>query len=126
MIPQMSEQKLIYIASPFTHKDKEVEDYREEVVTAIAAALTEQYGYAMFLPITQSAPMSRYNPNLNGKFDTWKNIDLFMIKEKADEVWVILMDGWKESKGVTAEIECAERWNVPIKFFCPINMQFVG
>lgn len=126
MIPLKVKQKLIYLCSPYTHKSKEVENYREEVVTAIAAALTEQYGYSMFLPITQSAAMARYNPSLDGKYDTWQDIDEFTISEKADEVWVVLIDGWRESKGVTAEIECAQRHGIPVRFFCPINMAFVG
>jgi hypothetical protein len=118
-------QKLIYLASPYSSPKQEIMDYREDLVTSIAAALTEKYGYSMFLPITQSAPMTRANPNLDGKFDTWKEIDLFMIKEKSDEVWVVLMDGWRESVGVQAEIKCAEDNNIPLKFFCPFEMRFL-
>lgn len=120
------EQKLIYLASPYSHPDKQMMDYREEVVTAVAAALTEQYGYSMFLPITQSAAMARHNPNLDGAFESWKDIDLYTIKEKADEVWVVLLDGWRESKGVTSEINCAEMWGITVRFFDPIEMRFVA
>ena len=120
-----AKQKLIYLCSPFTHKDPEVMRNREEVVTAIAAGLTERYGYAMFLPITQSAPMERINPNLKGDFESWKSIDLFMVREKCDELWVVLMDGWRESVGVAAEIREADVNGIPIRFYDPIESRFV-
>ncbi len=118
-------QKLIYCASPYSNKDIRIMNNREDMVTAIAAGLTERYGYAMFLPITQSAPMERMNPNLKGDFEQWKSIDLFMIKEKSDEVWVIMLDGWKDSIGVSAEIQCALDNNIPVKFYCPFNLRFM-
>ncbi len=124
MIPL--KQKLIYLASPFSNPSKEIMNNREEVVTAIAAGLTERYGYAMFLPITQSAPMERVNPNLKGDFEQWKSIDLFMIKEKCDELWVVLMEGWRESIGVTAEIKAAEEAMIPVKFYDIYESRFVG
>jgi hypothetical protein len=118
-------QKLIYIASPYSHKDQTIMDIREEMITAIAAGLTERYGYSMFLPITQSAAMARFNPNLDGAFDAWKSIDEFTISDKADEVWVIMLDGWRESVGVQAEIVCADKHNVPVKFYDPYESRFL-
>ena len=110
-------QKLIYIASPYSHKSKSVMKNRVATVSKVAAILTKKYKFAMFLPITQSAEMVKYEPSLGGDFKSWESIDIFMVKEKADEVWVILMEGYDTSIGVTAEIECARRHNKPIKYF---------
>lgn len=35
---------------------------------------------------------------------------------KCDELWVLKIDGWEQSKGVSAEIEYAESLNIPIKY----------
>lgn len=110
--------KLIYLASPYSHKYKKVMKEREKEVNRIAAELTYKYGYAMFLPITQSAPLERIIPALGGSFEKWKNIDLEMIK-RSDELWVVMLDGWKDSVGVTEEIIYAKSLNKPIYYIHP-------
>src|ERR1044072_5152305 len=95
--------KFIYLASPFSAKGKLrnfIELCRERRITSIAAELTLQYGYAMFLPITQSYQLRAYLPKLGTSFSKWKKIDLCAI-EHSDEVWVVMMPRWKESIGVT-------------------------
>lgn len=109
-------QKLIYLASPFSHKDNQVEEYREFMTTAAAAQLTQEYGYAMFLPITQSYAMKLHSPELGGSFECWKDIDLYMVREKVDEIWVLTLPGWDKSIGVLAELEEAKNYNKPIKY----------
>jgi hypothetical protein len=110
-------QKLIYIASPYSHKNQSIMNKRLRDVTIISAKLTKKYGYAMFLPITQSAAIARHEPSLGGDFKSWKSIDIFLVKEKADEVWVIMLKGWDTSIGVTEEIKCARKYQKPIKYF---------
>lgn len=126
LVKKTKKQKLIYFASPFTHVDPKIMLHRELMVTHHAAALTEKYGYAMFLPITQSAPMERSNPNLKGDFKSWASIDLFIVKEKADELWVCMLDGWRESVGVTAEIKAAQEVGIPIRYYNPIFCDFIA
>lgn len=79
----------------------------------------------MFLPITQSAMMAKYNPALrDGTFAAWKKVDLKVIS-KCDEVWVVKMIGWKESVGVTAEIKFARKKGIKVKFIDPVSLKFV-
>lgn len=110
--------KFIYVASPYTHKHKHVEKFREREVTRVAAKLTKRYGYAMFLPITQSHQMVKFMPELGGKFQSWAKIDLHMVG-LADELWVVKLDGWDQSVGVIAEIEHAKKLKKPIKYINP-------
>lgn len=117
--------KLIYLASPYSDHNKVLQRFRELRVTKVAAKLTLKYGYAMFLPITQSAPMVRAEPELGGSFKAWKKIDLFMIK-KCDELWVVKLIGWNESIGVRAEIRCAKRNKKPIKYINPSDMEMTN
>jgi hypothetical protein len=114
--------KLVYVASPYSHKYKRVMREREKEVNRVAAELTYKYGYAMFLPITQSAPLERIIPALGGSFEKWRDIDLEMVK-RADELWVVMMPGWKDSIGVTEEIAYAKKLQKPIIFIDPVNLQ---
>lgn len=116
---------MVYLASPFSHKSETVMKYREELVSIVAAELTAMYRVTLFMPITQSYRMSQLRPKLFGTtFSAWKDIDLDAI-EHCDEVWVVKMDGWKESIGVTAEILYAEENGIPVKFISPKTFKFV-
>lgn len=110
--------KTVYIASPFTHEDPNVQEDRFFDVTCVAADLTEKFGYAFILPITQSHMMSKANPKLDGKFDFWEKIDLTFVS-KSDEVWVVMLDGWENSVGVSREIEFAKSNNIPVRYIDP-------
>lgn len=119
--------KLVYICSPYTANHvggivKTVtEEARYQLITAVAAALKVKYGnkYVFFLPITQSHAMKQFKPELGGSFEAWKSDDLFVVKEKADELWVIMMGGWNKSIGVNAEIACAQHNKKRVRFISP-------
>lgn len=116
--------KLIYLASPFSHKDKNIEESRFKDITLIAALLEKKYGYAMFLPITQSYAMVKMVPSLGGEFKSWEKIDLFMVG-KSDELWVVKLEGWENSKGVKAEIKHANKIVIPIKYIHYNNNEII-
>lgn len=107
---------MVYLCSPYTNKSRHIMDYREEQVSITAARLTHKLGVTFFLPITQSARMSSLMPGLFGHtFATWKDIDLDAI-DHSDEVWVLKLPGWRESIGVTAEINHAKKKGKPVKY----------
>jgi len=114
---------MIYIASPYTHKYKKVMKEREQEVTRVAAELVLKYGYCFYLPITQSAPMERIIPSLGGSFAKWKDIDLEAIR-RSDGVWVVMLDGWKDSVGVCAEIEFALAQGKEVRYIDPFTSMF--
>lgn len=116
---------MAYLASPYTHKNPDIMEAREEFVSIIAAELTSKHRVALFLPITQSHRMVQLMPDLFGtSFESWKDIDLDAIAH-CDELWVIKMSGWKESIGVRAEIAFAEEKNIPIKYISPKTAKFI-
>lgn len=116
--------KKVYVASPYSHVNFEVMDEREDLITFIAAKLQEKYKHAFFLPITQSAPLVRWNPRLSGDFDAWEAVDLTWVSV-CDELWVVTMDGWKTSKGVQAEIQFATEKQIPVKYINPVTLEIV-
>ena len=115
--------KLIYLASPHTAKTKALMAWRKKQVTLAAAALTEKYGYAMFLPITQSSQMQKHRPALGGTFANWERINLYVVGKKAAELWVLTIPGWKEFIGVTQEIICAFANSVPVYTITPETLK---
>jgi hypothetical protein len=129
--------KLVYICSPFTyklqpHQNSQVkfvnEQKRFDRITAIAAKLTYKYRaqYAFDLPITSSYMLELYEPRLHGDFEFWADRDLFMVREKAEEVWVVTMSGWRKSVGVTAEIACAKKHGKKIRYVDPKTLKITA
>jgi hypothetical protein len=109
----MKLSKLIYLASPYTHSDMGVRERRARHAAKVAGHLISQ-GYNVFCPIAHShfiaehstmAPCGGAGPNYeDGEVHkTWMRVDL-SIFESCDEVYVLMLDGYKESKGVQEEL----------------------
>jgi hypothetical protein len=48
-------------------------------------------------------------------WDFWREYDLWFIRQ-CDRLTVVMIDGWRESVGVTAEIAEAERLGIPVGY----------
>lgn len=98
-------QKLIYLASPYSHDDPHVIERRVRQVQAAAARLIE-LGHLIFSPIVYTHPiaeMTSFAPvNTAEAMSGWMDYDKAMI-DKCDELWVLELDGWAQSRGVEAE-----------------------
>lgn len=104
---------MIYLASPFSHPDRQVEFTRYHqalIFTHEQLAL----GKIVFSPIVYCYPIAA-NFGLRGDFETWRVFNESMI-ERAEALWVLRLKGWQESKGVQAEIAYAKRCEVPVHF----------
>lgn len=113
----------VYIASPFSSTNKAVERFRYNEVTRISAKLYYKYPHAFILPITQSYQLKKHEPRLGGSFARWRDVDLKFISV-SDEVWVVMLDGWKDSIGVIAEIEYANKIGKIVRYLNPNTMRF--
>ena len=105
--------KMIYIASPYSCYHWcflvrwAIELYRYFKVTQVTGRLQDKFKYAFIGPITQSHETSKYMKSRCGRFESWALRDLTFIS-RCNEVWVVTMDGWKESVGVQEEIKFAK------------------
>jgi len=104
---------MIYIAAPYSHEDDFVQAYREGVATKYAAKLMAQ-GKMVFSPLTHCRPLALLE-NLPHNWEFWKEYNLHFLRS-CTELHVITLDGWKESKGVNAEIEAAKELGLVIKY----------
>lgn len=114
--------KLIYLASPYSHSDNDVIARRVLEVQDATARLIER-GHLIFSPIVHShhiASQVTFEPTHNENSDlhngtTWLDYDRAMIN-KADELWILRLNGHTRSKGVHAELYHALDRGIPVKY----------
>jgi len=105
--------KLIYIASPYSHEDDSMMDYRAELVTFFAASLVEK-GDVVFSPITFGHELSKKG-DLPTDFEFWNNFCITFLS-KCDKMIVLKIEGWEQSIGIKAEINYCRSNNIPIEY----------
>jgi len=71
-------------------------------------------GLLIFSPISHSHPIALAG-DLPLGFDYWEKYDRAML-ERCSGLIVLMLDGWKESVGVQAEIRIAEELGLDISF----------
>lgn len=96
-------KKLIYLCSPHSHTSSAVRLDRYKAVLDCNKWLIEN-GFWIFAPIVSSHFLTELLQWTD--FSYWKEFDTEMIT-KCEELWVLMMPGTGESKGVRAEIEIA-------------------
>ena len=104
----------VYLACPYSHIDKSVREHRVERVNKKAAELMMS-GYLVFSPLSHSHPISEHcdvDPCDNG---FWLRQDLWILKF-CDELHILCLPGWDESKGIKAEIEYAESKGIGVVY----------
>src|SRR3990167_450533 len=102
-----------YLASPYTDPDYGVMYKRFVDICRVAGHLIGK-GHHLFVPIAMSHPLQEIG-GAPHTWDFWQSFDTMML-EKADEWWVVKLEGWDTSVGVLAEIEIAKKAKLPIKY----------
>ena len=105
----------VYLATPYSHEDKAMEQLRYDLALEIVCWLMNTRKLKVLSPIVYS-----HNIALRGgggsDWEAWKNFDEELIKF-CREVWVANLDGWRTSKGIVAEVLCAQRIGTPVKYY---------
>ena len=107
---------MVYLATPYTKYKTGI--HHAFVDAATLACEFVRAGINVFSPITMTHPMAIY-----GNIDP-KDVDLWVEHDKkmmniADIAVVALMPGWRESKGVTFEIDYFRKYNKPVWYLHP-------
>ena len=106
---------MIYLASPYTHPDTVVRQQRFEAVCRAAAELMRR-GEIVFSPIAHSHPIAAFGLPTHWEF--WETVDREHLK-RCNELVVLMLDGWKTSRGVQAEIRMAAELGKPVRYLEP-------
>ena len=107
---------MIYLASPYSHPDPNVREQRFEAVCRVASELLRA-GQHVFSPIAHSHPIANYGLPTDWSF--WESFCREQIM-RCDELVVLMLDGWKLSVGVRAEIQIAEELVKQIHYYDPM------
>lgn len=102
---------MIYIASPYTHINTQIEEYRYLTVMEYCAYLMKN-GKFPYSPIIYCHPMA-IKHSLPTDAVYWQRFNEMMMY-RANSLQVCHIPGWKESKGVGMEIAFAESIGIPI------------
>lgn len=102
---------MIYLACPYTHPESVVREIRYQQALYVTGVLSRDKSI-VYCPIVHNHNIAN-SMNMPVDFKFWREIDIEILK-KADDLFVLLLPGWKDSIGLKAEIEFAESINIPI------------
>ena len=105
---------MIYLASPYSHKDPAVMEKRFKEACVIAASLMRK-GYNVFSPIAHSHPIAQYQ--LPKTWEFWEQYDRFFIQMCHRVIVCDNMEGWQDSRGVGAEIAIANELGKEVIYY---------
>ncbi len=115
-------QKRIYLASPYTSPDSKLCHVRYLMACTVTAEIMKK-GELVFSPIVHSHLLAkRYQ--LPVHFDFWQNWCLSFLRHWATELYILDMDGWRESKGISIEKRLADEMCLPVFYWTSLMEQY--
>jgi hypothetical protein len=106
----------IYLASPYSHPDKDLRESRYKAACHASGYLISQ-GHTVFSPISHGHGITK-EFNLPGDWEYWKKIDRIVLPMCMSMV-ILIIDGWKDSKGILAELQMAGPLHRPLALLRP-------
>jgi hypothetical protein len=111
----MKHKKLVYLAGPYSHPDKAVRKNREICHSLCAVALKRQGEIDVYAPIPETTALCELGGLTGTDWNSWRGHDLNLLS-RCDEIYVMMIDGYKESLGVRGEVKFALQNDIPVKF----------
>lgn len=115
----MNYRPLTYLTCPYTHPDHSVSVARFEAATKATAWLMRNKGWNVLSPITHSHPLHEI-AGMRGDWEFWKRIDTEFIG-CSSRIVNLVIPGWHESVGVTAENKIAAELLLDIWYLIPVG-----
>jgi len=109
--------KRIYLACPYAHPEVRVRLWRVAQADKKAAELMSA-GNLVFSPLSHSHPISHWCEVDPCDHDFWLRQDLWIL-DICDEMHILCLPGWDESKGIEVEIEHAKSKGIGIVYHKP-------
>jgi len=105
---------MIYLASVYSlNADEHLMQKRYEFVRGVIAEFLNN-GVSVFSPIVHCHEVAKHH-HLPKDWSFWKKVDLDYLSSCTD-LFVLRMDGWKDSVGIRAEIDFARENGIPVTF----------
>lgn len=107
-----------YLASPYTHPDETVRDFRYYQALRTVAYLCAT-GYTVISPIVQCHEMAKLHI-LPTNFEFWKTWNEHLIRASIGMI-ILKLDGWMDSNGITDEIMFCTQNDIKIIEMDPLD-----
>ena len=102
-------EKLAYLANPYYHEDASVMSARERATALVSASLVNQ-GIPHISPVLYTAPLARLGASPPQGWYLWDA----GILVAAEQVILLQLPGWEESRGVQLELYAAAVRQIPV------------
>lgn len=109
------ETHVSYLACPYAHDDIDIKRFRHALANHYTAFFLSQ-GKLVYSPLTHNIPL--HDPDVEQTWAIWQHFDTAMLS-RCDELIVLQAAGWERSIGVSAEINIAEKLELPIFYLEP-------
>lgn len=110
----------IYLAGPYSHPDPAVRQARYDALTEVYAEISRK-GLVCYSPITHShVAAERHGLPLDADYWARANRAFF---QACRELWVLKLDGWRESFGVRMEMQWAEQLRMPVRYLPAVGLE---
>jgi hypothetical protein len=104
-------RSLSYLGVPYSHPDPAVREARYRAVNKQAAKLMRA-GHMVFSPISHCHPIAK-DYDLPTDWEYWKTFARTYLGY-SHTLYILCLDGWEESVGVTGEIEIAKEMQISV------------
>lgn len=104
----------IYLASPYTHKHKDIMALRYTKALHSTAEILSK-GYLVFSPIVHNHLIA-VEHILPKDYAFWKDYSDSFLHNWAEAIVVLRLYNWEESIGVRAEIDLAQEKKLPVYY----------
>lgn len=104
---------MIYLASPYTHKDPHVVQERYDLTEQCTYELLKR-GLPVFSPIVHCHKIA-VDFGLPTDAAYWEKYNMEFLR-RARELYILTIDGWQESKGMKQEIAAARGIRMPYHY----------
>lgn len=108
---------LIYLASPYTHPSVVLRQSRAMRIAQVAAQLVKK-GLFVYSPVLHGHEIDKWGDDI--PYQYWIDLGLKMLN-RCDSLYVVLLPGWKDSKGIQKEVDFAIQMQKPVYYYAPVT-----
>lgn len=115
---------VVFLGGPYWHEDPEVRSWRAvQYSKAVAAIVTGPSGEStmVYSPVAYGHAIDGYFDDRGVSESYWRRHGIAMLR-RSDQLWILKLEGWEESRGLEAELDVARRSNMEITYIEPQSL----
>ena len=113
---------MLYLASPYTHENPIIMEHRYKYMLQVCAYFANNK-ICVYSPIVHWHPVAKLH-SLPKEFEFWQEFDRQFL-DSCDEMLIIPLQGWEDSKGINAEVDYCEEQDIPFRLMDTIELHRV-